>query len=330
MADLAIDELTVEYRSGDYTVRPVESFSLSAGSGELVLLVGPSGSGKTTLLSCLAGILSPTSGSIMFAGTEVTSLDARRLTEYRRKTVGIVFQAFNLIPSLSAEENVAIPLRSSGAPMRDARQRAAALLSDVGLADRTRHKPGDMSGGQQQRVAIARALALDPPLLLADEPTAHLDYIQVETVLRIIRELAQPGRLVVVATHDDRLMPLADRVVDLAPRPTSSAAGPTRLELDRGAVVFEQGSRGDLIYVIERGEIDLVRVRADGTEEHLDTIGPGDYFGELGPLLGFPRTATARARSDAVITGYTVRDFRDLLGEERLAGVLGAARTRKR
>lgn len=328
MADLEVRELTVEYTSGGYLVRAIDSLDLSAASGELVLLVGPSGSGKTTLLSCLAGILSPTSGSIRFGGSDVTALDPRAMTGYRRGTVGIVFQAFNLIPSLSAQENVAVPLRSSRVPMREARERALSLLRTVGLEDRTHHKPGDMSGGQQQRVAIARALAHDPPLLLADEPTAHLDYIQVETVLRILRDLARPGRLVVVATHDDRIVPLADRVVDLAPKGTPAARGPQRVELAAGETLFEQGSHGELIYVVEHGEIDLVRSRADGSEDHLDTIEPGDYFGELGPLLSFPRTATARARTAAAVTGYTVRDFRGVVGEERLAAVLGTSRRR--
>ncbi len=138
-----------------------------------------------------------------------------------------MFQAFNLIPSLTARENVQIALQSAKVPRRDARARAEAVLGEVGLEDRMHHRPGDLSGGQQQRVAIARALALDPPLLLADEPTAHLDYIQVDGVLRLLRDLASPGRIVIVATHDDRLLPLADRVVELTPRGVGRGA-PTR------------------------------------------------------------------------------------------------------
>jgi len=198
------------------------------------------------------------------------------------------------------------------------------LMERVGLADREHHRPGDLSGGQQQRVAIARALAYDPPLLLADEPTAHLDYIQVESVLRIIRELARPGRLVVVATHDDRIVPLADRVVELAPKTNVAGGAPQRVELAAGQVLFEQGSRGDRVYVVERGQIALARECADGGEEPLDVVGPGAYFGELAPLLGYPRAATARAKTAAVVTGYTVQDFREILGTDRAAEVLGA------
>jgi putative ABC transport system ATP-binding protein len=324
--DLLIDDLTVEYASGGYVVRPIDNLCLHARSGELVLLLGPSGCGKTTLLSCLAGILTPTAGRIAFGDTVISGLSNGEMTDYRRRTVGIVFQAFNLIPSLTALENVEAPLLAERCSPGVTRSRAQSLLEAVGLSDRSHHRPGDLSGGQQQRVAIARALAYDPPLLLADEPTAHLDYIQVESVLRIIRELAQPGRIVVVATHDDRIVPLADRVVELAPKSAATAEGaPQRVELAAGDVLFEQGSRGDRVYVVEQGEIALARILADGSEEALDAVPAGGYFGELAPLLGFPRAATARARTASVVTGYTVRDFRELLGPDRISEVLGAA-----
>jgi putative ABC transport system ATP-binding protein len=324
MADLDISQLTVEYSSGGYIVRPIAGLDLRASSGELVLLLGPSGCGKTTLLSCLAGILTPTSGRICFGDAVVSELTGAELTEYRRRTVGIVFQAFNLIPSLTALENAEAPLMSERVSHPVARERARALLARVGLADREHHRPGDLSGGQQQRVAIARALAHDPPLLLADEPTAHLDYVQVESVLRIIRELARPGRLVVVATHDERMVPLADRVVELAPKAKHAEGAPIRVELAPGEVLFEQGSRGDRVYVVESGRVELVRACVDRSEEPLDVVGPGGYFGELAPLLGYPRAATARAAVHAVVTGYTVQDFREMLGSDRASDLLGS------
>src|SRR5437763_3850702 len=212
MSDLAVSDLTVEYSSGGYAARPVDGFTLDVPSGRLVLLRGASGCGKTTVLSVLAGILTPAAGTVRFGDVEVTNLRGQTLTEYRRHTVGVVFQAFNLVPSLSASENVQAPLRAAGTRGSAARRRAETLLAQVGLTDRMAHRPGDLSGGQQQRVAIARALAHDPSLVLADEPTAHLDYIQVEGVLRLLRSLAGPGRIVVVATHDERLSPLADGV----------------------------------------------------------------------------------------------------------------------
>jgi putative ABC transport system ATP-binding protein len=216
MTGVSVQGLTVEYPAPEEPVRPLADFDLSIGSGTLVVLMGPSGSGKTTLLSCLAGILSPTSGIIRVGDVPVTDLDRRGLIHYRRRHVGIVFQAFNLLRSLTATENVMAPLLAAGTGRSEARTRAAALLDEVGLADRGSHRPGGLSGGQQQRVAIARALAHDPPLLLADEPTAHLDRVQVATVTELLRRLVAPGRAALIATHDDRVLSIADRVVDLS------------------------------------------------------------------------------------------------------------------
>ncbi len=195
MADLRIKDLVVEYSSGGYAVRPIDGLNLDVSQGSLAILLGPSGCGKTTLLSCLGGILAPAEGRIEFGDVDLTKLDRRALSKYRRNTVGIVFQAFNLVSSLTAIENVIVPMRAARMSRRDASERAEELLARVGLKDRMRHRPGDLSGGQQQRVAVARAIALDPPLLLADEPTAHLDFIQVEEVLRLIRELASGERV---------------------------------------------------------------------------------------------------------------------------------------
>jgi len=320
VARLVVDDLTVEFPSSGYTVRPLDHFSFRAGDGELVVLLGPSGCGKTTLLSCLAGLLTPTSGSIDFDGTEVTGLGGAALSEYRRRTVGVVFQAFNLIPSLTARANVMVPLRLAHVPRAEAGARADALLDQVGLDERGHHRPGQMSGGQQQRVAIARALVQDPPLVLADEPTAHLDYIQVEGILRLLRGIAAPGRMVVVATHDDRITELADTVVELAPHLPDDQRQPRLSTLVAGAVLFRQGDPSDLVYVVESGEVELYRTRGDGSEERLAVAAPGNYFGELGPMLNLPRSANARALGDAVVTGYGTRLFRALHPSDRSAG----------
>jgi putative ABC transport system ATP-binding protein len=310
-ADLKVRDLVIEYSSGGYPVRPIDGLSLDATGGELVLLLGASGCGKTTLLSVLAAILTPTSGSVKVAGVEVVGLRGSSLTEYRRSTVGVVFQAFNLVPSLNALENVMVPLRGAGVSRKTAKDRAHVLLERVDLSDRLTHRPGDMSGGQQQRVAIARALAHNPPVVLADEPTAHLDYIQVEGVLKLIRELADDGRLIVVATHDERLIPLANRVVSLTPHAEPTAREPLRLELEPGDIIFKQGEPGDLVYVVEDGEIEIVRARVDGSEELLAMIEAGNYFGELAPMFRLQRSASARAGRRSVVTGYGLRDFRD-------------------
>jgi putative ABC transport system ATP-binding protein len=310
MTALDVKDLTVEYVSGGYTVRPFEDLSFSATAGQLVVLLGPSGCGKTTLLSCLAGLLTPTSGSIRVNDVEVTGLRGAERSAYRRNTVGVVFQAFNLIPSLSAQANVMVPLRLAGTARGEARDRARELLEQVGLAERVSHRPGQLSGGQQQRVAIARALALNPPLIIADEPTAHLDSIQVEGVLRLIRDIAAEGRLVVVATHDNRITQLADQVVDLV-RHRDQVDGPAApVSLAAGEVLFRQGDMSDLVYVVASGTMEIYRELADGSEEPLAELSEGDYFGELGPLLDLPRSASARAKTDVELIGMGVPDFR--------------------
>jgi putative ABC transport system ATP-binding protein len=310
MPDLVVTDLTVEYSSGGYVVRPLNERSVSAPDGQLVVLLGPSGCGKTTLLSCLAGLLTPTSGSIRLGEREVVGLSAKELGEYRRREVGVVFQAFNLLPSLSALGNVMVPMTLAGIGRRAARARAEELLERVGLADRMGHRPPAMSGGQQQRVAIARALVHDPPLVLADEPTAHLDYLQVEGVLRLLRELATPGRIVVVATHDDRVTNIADAVVDLAPTAAAADAAPHRRTLVAGEVLFHQGDPGDYVYVVESGAVEIYHELFGGGEEHIDVLGRGRYFGELALVLSLPRSASVRATEDAVVVGYGLHAFR--------------------
>jgi putative ABC transport system ATP-binding protein len=311
LPDVVVRDLVIAYSSGGYTARPIDGLSLDAHAGQLILLLGASGCGKTSLLSVLAGILTPTSGSVHVQGTEVTTLSPTELLRYRRDTVGVVFQSFNLVPSLSALENVMLPLLSAGEKRRVARDRARSLLLQMDLGDRLDHRPNGLSGGEQQRVAIARALAHEPRVLLADEPTAHLDYIQVESVIRLLRQLADEGRLVIVATHDERMIPLADRVVNLTARPELESRSPERLSLAPGEVVFRQGEPGELVYVVERGAITLLRERDDGSEERVAVVEPPRYFGELAPMFGLRRSATARASVGSTVVGYTLRDFRD-------------------
>jgi putative ABC transport system ATP-binding protein len=306
-----VRDLVIEYQSGGYAVRPIDGLDLDARSGELVVLLGPSGCGKTSLLSAVGGILRPASGSIDVGRVRVDQLQGAALAGYRQKTVGFVFQAFNLVASLTARENVAMPLMMAGVRRRRALERADRLLERVDLADRSNHKPAKLSGGQQQRVAVARGLAADPLVLLADEPTANLDYIQAEGIIRLLRDLRTDGRSILISSHDDRLVPIADRVIHMVAEFREDAQPPTVVELRAGETVFEQGERGELVYVVQSGTVDIVRERADGTVEQLSTVGPDEYFGELGPLLGFPRSATAKAATDVRLTAYSVHDFRE-------------------
>lgn len=330
MPELVIDDLVVEYTTGgDYKVRPIDGLDLHVDPGKLVILLGPSGCGKTTLLSCLGGILTPTSGSVRFGDVDITGLQGKALTDFRRHTVGIVFQGFNLVASLTAIENVMVPMRAAGIDRHQARARATELLEMVDLGHRMHHKSTDLSGGQQQRVAVARALALDPPLILADEPTAHLDFIQVEELLRLIRRLAMGDRVVVVSTHDSRMIPLADEVVEMMPILEAADDAPSERELEAGEAVFRQGDAADRVYIIEDGRLVVVREHANGSETTLAELGSGDVFGEMGPFFGLPRTATVRATTAARVTGYSTRAFREKVGIERLSAYLGEASQRR-
>jgi putative ABC transport system ATP-binding protein len=307
---LVVDDLTVTFDSGGYVIKPLDGLSFTAEDGELVVLLGPSGCGKTTLLSCLAGLLTPASGRIQFGSVEVNELRGPALSDYRRQTVGVVFQAFNLIASLTARGNVVVPMRLAGVPRARAKARAIELLDLVGLGERSHHRPAQLSGGQQQRVAIARALVHNPPLILADEPTAHLDHIQVEGILRLMRNLASPGRIIVVSTHDDRVSQLADRVIELAPHFSDADRQPEEVHLKEGEILFRQGERGELIYRVQSGLLEVYRELADGGTEVLARAESGSYIGELGPILNLPRSASVRALWDTVVVGYTVRAFR--------------------
>ena len=276
-----------------------------------MLLLGASGCGKTTLLSVLAGVLTPSVGSVTMGDTEVVGLSGAAhpvpAPTGRHRLPGV--QSPPEPQRVRERADAAARGRGPARPGRPGRA-ALQLLDQVGLSDRVEHKPGDLSGGQQQRVAIARALAHNPPVLLADEPTAHLDYLQVDGGDPPAPRLADSGRLVIVATHDDRLVPLADRIVNLTPRRDTESRPPETRHLEAGEVLFGQGDTGELIYVVESGVIDLVRVREDGEEERFDSVNAGGYFGELAPMFGIQRAATARAGAPTTVTGYTVRDFR--------------------
>ena len=201
------------FQSGGESFQALKGVDLAVQYGDIQLLMGPSGSGKTTLLSILAGILTPTAGSVYLLGEEITSLNSSKLARFRLENIGFIFQSFNLFPALTAAENVKLVLNLKGIRGQAALNQAQALLEQVGLGDKANQKPSDLSGGQKQRVAIARALTGHPKLIMADEPTASLDSHSGHTVIALLRSLAkEQGCTVLMVTHDPRIIDIADRV----------------------------------------------------------------------------------------------------------------------
>lgn len=206
--------VTKSFDTGPAGVDAVRGIDLSIEAGEMVAIVGPSGSGKSTLLTLLGAIDTPTTGRVLLDGVDIATLGDNERTLFRRRRIGFVFQAFNLIPTLTAEENVALPLELDGVPEATAVERARKVLERVGLSHRADHLPSTISGGEQQRVAVARALVTEPALLLADEPTGNLDSANSEQVMRLLRDLVDKhGQTVVIVTHDMLVAGIADRIV---------------------------------------------------------------------------------------------------------------------
>jgi putative ABC transport system ATP-binding protein len=204
--------LVRRYGEGDSAVEAVRGVSLDVVSGQFTAIMGPSGSGKSTLMHLLAGLDRPTEGSVEIAGQDITTMSDKKLTLLRRKHIGFVFQAFNLVPTLTAEENVTLPLSIAGRKID--RSWVDSVLQRVGLDDRRSHRPAELSGGQQQRVAVARALVAEPTVLFADEPTGNLDSATSAEVLELMREAAGVyGQTIVMVTHDEAAAEAADRVI---------------------------------------------------------------------------------------------------------------------
>jgi putative ABC transport system ATP-binding protein len=212
---ISISNLRKSFVMGRETVHALAGVDVAIERDSFTIVMGPSGSGKSTLLYLLGGLDRPTSGRIEVAGREIDSLDENALAIYRRRTVGFIFQSFNLIPSMTAVENVAFPMRFMGIARGERQKRALNLLKQVGLADRAYHRPTELSGGQQQRVAIARALVNDPDLILADEPTGNLDSASGNGIMHVLSELHRSGRTVVVVTHDPRMARFATNTLHL-------------------------------------------------------------------------------------------------------------------
>lgn len=208
--------LGMAYQSGQQCVQVLKDINWKIQRGDIHLLMGPSGSGKTTLLSILAGLLTPTTGKVHLLGQEITQLSGPKLAQFRQANIGFIFQNFNLFPALTAAENIEVVLNLKGVRGRSAKLQAQGLLEQVGLGLQANQKPANLSGGQKQRVAIARALVGNPPLIMADEPTAALDSQNGHAVIELLRRLAKDGGCtVLMVTHDPRIIDVADRIAYL-------------------------------------------------------------------------------------------------------------------
>jgi len=208
-------DLNKIYPMGETEVRALSGLNVTIPAGSFTVVMGPSGSGKSTLLYLIGGLDWPTSGNITVGGEEIATMDENALAEYRRNKVGFIFQSFNLVANMTAEANVAFPLRFAGVKKKSRVERAESLMDQVGLKDRIGHKPTELSGGQQQRVAIARALINDPPLILADEPTGNLDSTSGLAIIKLLDELRQAGKTILIATHDPRMLNYATHKIYL-------------------------------------------------------------------------------------------------------------------
>ncbi len=213
---IKVENISKVYDMGKVQVKALDGVSLSVKKGQFLSIMGPSGSGKTTLLDVLSALLRPSSGEVYIRGKPISKMDDNQLASIRGKTIGFIFQTFNLIPRMTALENVMLPLWFASVPVEERKTRAEKILEEVGLGKRTEHKPNELSGGQRQRVAIARALAVNPDIIVADEPTGNLDTASGDQILEIIRKLNQKkGKTVLMVSHEEEVASLAQETVYL-------------------------------------------------------------------------------------------------------------------
>ena len=216
MPILEANNVTKEYQMGSEEVHALNGVSVSIEPGEFVAILGTSGSGKSTLLNLFGGLDRPTNGDICFNGQSLAPLSSREMSRYRLRSIGMIFQSFNLIPTMTARQNVSLALAFAGMKQTERQQRSKELLERVGLGARVDHRPSELSGGEQQRVSIARALANDPQVLLADEPTGNLDSARAAEILELLKTMQREGKTIVIVTHDHELAGrFADRIIKL-------------------------------------------------------------------------------------------------------------------
>jgi ABC-type lipoprotein export system ATPase subunit len=327
------------YQSAAGTFTALKSVDLQVDRGEFVAIIGKSGSGKSTLINMLTGIDRPTSGEVLVGDTAVHRLSEGQMAEWRGKNLGIIFQFFQLLPTLSIVENVMLPMDFCNmyAP-RERRDRAMHLLALVEMDAQAYKLPSAVSGGQQQRVAIARALANDPPILVADEPTGNLDSKTANSVFALFERLVADGKTVLMVTHDSDLAKRVSRAVIVADGEIVNqyvAQALSTLSIDQlaavtrqieahiytpGTPIITQGDSADRFYIITKGQVEIVLYNPGGQDMVVTCLGAGQYFGEIGLLRGSPRIASVRAAGDTAVEVATLdrATFGGLVGDSEL------------
>ena len=297
---------------GDY--HALKSVDLQINAGEFVSIIGKSGSGKSTLLNMITGIDRPSTGEVYVNGTAVHELNENRMARWRGLNLGVVFQFFQLLPTISVIENVMLPMDFCRTyPMRERGKRAMELLEMVELADHAYKLPTALSGGQQQRVAIARALANDPPVIIADEPTGNLDSKTAESVFALFNDLTKKGKTIIIVTHDSGLAKRTHRTALIADgeivneyvaqaMPTLSqdqmlwATRNAKVQTyEAGSLIFSEGSNADTFYIVSKGTVDVVLPRQGQSDVVALQLGPGKFFGEIAYFHDRKRLASIRA-----------------------------------
>jgi len=268
--DVKVRDLVKVHRTGKIEVQALRGLSMEVKAGELIAIIGPSGSGKTTLLNIVGGLDDATAGTVLVGDTNVTTQSVTQLVDFRRKMVGHIFQTLNLIPTLTAKENIEFAMVASGVPRKRRKERVEELLETVGLADRAHHKPEELSGGEQQRIAIAAALANDAPVLLADEPTGELDTanarIVVEYLVKVNREL---GKTIIMVTHDPSVARVAHRILRIEDGVIKMALAPSEVIVQAKAVSYADQLKARIAEIndqLEQLDSDFRNEKMDGDE----------------------------------------------------------------
>ena len=317
---IELREVQKSYLSAAGEFRALRGINLQINAGEFVSVIGKSGSGKSTLLNMVTGIDRPTTGEVLVNGTAVHKLDENQLAGWRGDSLGIIFQFFQLLPSLSLLQNVILPMDLAGKyKSRERRERAEHLLEIVDLAEQMHKLPSMVSGGQQQRAAMARALANDPPIIIADEPTGNLDSKTAAKVFALFNTLVEQGKTIIIVTHDSSLARLAHRtalitdgeIVNEFVAKAFPAMSHEQLlaathkitprQYEPGAMILTEGKDNDKFYIVSKGIVEVVLPRPDQSDVILLQLGPGKYFGEIAFFHGEKSTASVRAAESNLV-----------------------------